>query len=96
MDKSGKWSLAPAYDLCYAYAPSGKWTNQHQLSLNGKRDNFTLGDLLSTGQKMDIKNPMIIIEQITSVVSRWVMYAQNAEVKREHSRQIQDNLRLLK
>lgn len=96
MDKSGKWSLAPAYDLCYAYAPSGNWTNQHQLSLNGKRDNFTLGDLLVTGQKMDIKNPMIIIEQITSVVSRWEMYAQNAEVKREHSRQIQDNLRLLK
>lgn len=96
MDKSGKWSLAPAYDLCYTYAPSGKWTNQHQLSLNGKRDNFTLDDLLSTGQKLDIKNPMIIIEQITSVVSQWEMYAKNAEVKREHSKQVQDNLRLLK
>ena len=96
MDKSGKWSLAPAYDLCYTYAPSGKWTNQHQLSLNGKRDNFTLGDLLSTGQKLDIKNPMIIIEQIITVVSQWEMYAQNAEVKPEHSKQVQDNLRLLK
>lgn len=96
MDKSGKWSLAPAYDLCYAYAPSGKWTNQHQLSLVGKRDNFTLGDLLSTGQKMDIKNPMFIIQQIISVVSHWEMYAKNAEVKIEHSKQIQDNLRLLK
>ena len=42
MDKQGKWKLSPAYDLCYSYTPGGKWTNRHQLSLNGKQDNFTI------------------------------------------------------
>ena len=51
MDKNGKWSLAPAYDLCYSFDPSGKWTKQHQLSLNGKRDNFTMSDLLQIAKK---------------------------------------------
>lgn len=45
MDRQGKWKLAPAYDLCYSYTPGGKWTNRHQLSLNGKQDNFTMEDL---------------------------------------------------
>lgn len=45
MDKQGKWKLSPAYDLCYSYTPGGKWTNRHQLSLNGKQDNFTMEDL---------------------------------------------------
>lgn len=94
MDKNGKWSLAPAYDLCYTYSPIGQWTNQHQLSLNGKRDNFTSDDLVLSGHKMDIKNPKFIIEQIISVVSQWKMYAQNADITREHSKQIQENLRI--
>ena len=38
MDKQGKWKLSPAYDLCYSYTPGGKWTNRHQLSLNGKQE----------------------------------------------------------
>ena len=26
MDRSGQWALSPAYDLAYAYNPSGPWT----------------------------------------------------------------------
>jgi len=94
MDKSGNWSLAPAYDLCYSYSPSGKWTNQHQLSLNGKRDNFTNSDLLEVAVKMDIKNAKEIVQQTTTAVSQWEKYAQTAGVKPEHTKQIQQTLRL--
>ena len=44
MDRSGRWELAPAFDVIYSYQPSGAWTNQHQMTLNGKRDDFTLTD----------------------------------------------------
>ena len=44
MDKLGQWSLAPAFDMTYSYNPSGLWTAMHQMTLNGKRDNFTLRD----------------------------------------------------
>jgi serine/threonine-protein kinase HipA len=81
MDKNGKWSLAPAYDLCYSYSPSGKWTNKHQLSLNGKRENFTMQDILQVAEKQDIKNAKDIIKEILDVVSQWTAYASKCGVK---------------
>jgi len=96
MNINGEWSLAPAYDLCYSYSASGKWTNQHQLSLNGKRDNFTYQDLVTVGEKNAIRNCRNSIEQIISVVSRWEMYAKDACVDMDHCHQIKDALRVLK
>ena len=34
------WELAPAFDITYSYKPGSKWLNSHQMSLNGKRDDF--------------------------------------------------------
>ncbi len=42
MDRDGAWRLAPAHDVCWSYNPVGDWTSQHQMSINGKRDGFTL------------------------------------------------------
>ena len=44
MDKSGTWSLAPAFDMIYSFNPSGNWTASHQMTLNGKRNDYTLED----------------------------------------------------
>ena len=92
MDKSGHWSLAPAYDLCYSYSPSGKWTHLHQLSLNAKRDSFVLEDLLETARKANIRNPKVIIDQVSDVVSNWQQYADSAGVPENYIGQIRDNL----
>ena len=69
MDKQGKWKLSPAYDLCYSYTPGGKWTNSHQLSLNGKQDNFTMADLQKVGENMGIREHKQIIEEVQETVS---------------------------
>ena len=94
MNHLGEWSLAPAYDVCYAYSPSGKWTNLHQLSLNNKRDNFTTKDLMTVAEKADIKNANIIIRQIIDVVAEWDKYANEVGVKSEHVVQIKRTLRI--
>jgi len=94
MNKKGTWSLSPAYDLCYTYAPSGQWTSQHQMSVNGKRDNFTLDDLIKVGTDQGVKNPSQIIKTITSIVSDWSNYASKNNVSPTFSKQIQENLRL--
>ena len=47
MNEKGSWSLSPAYDLSYAYSPDSRFIARHQMSLNGKRDNFVLEDVLS-------------------------------------------------
>ena len=41
MDKAGRWSLSPAYDMTYSYNPTGAWTATHQMTMNGKRETFT-------------------------------------------------------
>ncbi|MCF0256595.1 type II toxin-antitoxin system HipA family toxin [Bacteroides heparinolyticus] len=94
MDHQGKWSLAPAYDLCYSYMPGGRWTNSHQLSLNGKQDNFTMEDLQKVGENMGIRDYRHIIAEIQEVVSHWHETAKTCGVKPEHADTIGKNLLL--
>ena len=94
MNRSGEWSLTPAYDVCYAYSLSGQWTNRHQLSLNGKRDEFTMNDLLAVAEKADITNARKIVDQIIETVSKWEYYAKETKVTPEYTNQIKMALRL--
>ena len=55
MDKSGTWSLAPAFDIIYSFNPSGTWTASHQMTLNGKRDDFTLEDFKACARAASMK-----------------------------------------
>jgi serine/threonine-protein kinase HipA len=47
--------LAPAYNICFAYRPDSDSVSQHNLSINGKRRNFTKADLLAVAKSMNIK-----------------------------------------
>lgn len=93
---SAHWQLAPAFDIAYSYKPGSPWVNSHQLSANGKRDNFTREDLLVTAKLISnfTKEAKLIIQQTLDVVSQWQKYAQTAEVTAGFAREIQQNLRL--
>ena len=80
MDKNGTWRLAPAYDMTFAYNPAGDFTAQHQLSINGKRDNFTKEDLLKVAEQMNIKKAKELIEEVVFAVSNWKKYAKNMDI----------------
>ena len=75
MDKNGVWRLSPAYDISWSYNPEGLWTSQHQMSINNKWTDITLGDLLTVASAMNIKRPREIIEKIIDVVAHWSDYA---------------------
>ncbi|ORJ53670.1 type II toxin-antitoxin system HipA family toxin [Geothermobacter hydrogeniphilus] len=83
MDRSGNWSLAPAFDLTYSFQPTGKWTSSHQMTLNGKRDGFTLDDFRACAGAAAMKRGRAesIIGQVRNVVSRWTDYAEEAGVE---------------
>ena len=55
MNRRGEWRLSPAFDITYAWNPSGEWTSQHQMSVNGRRDGFEREDLLALAKAADIK-----------------------------------------
>ena len=82
MDRRGNWSLAPAYDVTYAWQPAGRWTALHQMTLNGKRDGFTLDDFLQCADSASIGRApaMAICREVANAVSRWPEYAERANV----------------
>jgi len=80
MDKTGKWSLSPAYDITYAFNPNGIWTSKHQMSINGKHDKIEKEDLLIIGKKMNIKQPNRLIEKVLNAVAKWTDYAKELGV----------------
>lgn len=94
MDKTGQWSFAPAYDLCFSYNPSGRWTSRHQLSLNSKTDDFTRKDLLAVAQNIGIRDANHIIEEVRSSVAAWPDIAKDCGVREEHLKAIGNTLLL--
>ncbi len=94
MGPDGKWRLSPAFDVVYAHNPAGKWTSQHQLSLNGKRDLFTRQELLDAGAAISLSRPADIVDEVNTAVARWPEFAQQAGVDRKTTGEIARNHRL--
>jgi len=96
MDKSGTWSLSPAFDLTFSFNPAGRWTARHQMMLNGKRDHFTLDDFKACAKTAAMKRGRAeaIIQEVQQVVSNWRIYAEDAGVPPVWQAQIQNALRL--
>jgi len=83
MDQTGAWTLSPAYDVTYSHNPHGKWTNQHQMLINGKRDDFSRDDLLVVGESLGMKDVDMIIDEVCSAVIDWPKHASDAELSSE-------------
>lgn len=96
MDKSGTWSLAPAYDITYSYNPQGIWTSQHQMSLNGKRDHFVREDFFTCAQNINIPKSRVkdILNEVITAVRAWPDFARQAEIDEIHIQQIAQTYRL--
>lgn len=82
MDRSGSWSLSPAFDLSYAYAPDGDWTARHQMSLNGKRDGFVADDFVQCAEAASMRRGRAnaILEEVCAAVAEWPVHAAEAGV----------------
>jgi serine/threonine-protein kinase HipA len=82
MDRRGSWRLSPAFDVAYAYAPEGRQTRQHQMSVNGKRDDFVFEDLRRCAASAVLARGRAeaIFEQVREAVRRWPERAAEAGV----------------
>ncbi len=96
MDRSGNWSLSPAFDLTYSFNPSGEWTSQHQMTMNGKRDGFTLEDFRACAKSASMKRGRAeaIVNEVRNAASRWRDYADDVNVPVPWRNRIQRTLRL--
>ncbi len=96
MDRAGRWQLAPAFDVTYAYRPSGPWTGQHQMTVNGKRDNFTRADFDACARSAVMKRGRAetILDEVREAVGRWREFAAQAKVSERDSDRIERTHRL--
>ncbi len=96
MNRRGEWRLSPAFDVCYAWNPLGDWTSRHQMSINGKRDNFEREDLLALAKMAGIKKTQAneMIDRVLESVRRWPDFAEIAGVLDKHRTDIQASHRI--
>jgi serine/threonine-protein kinase HipA len=96
MDKAGAWSLSPAFDVTYAYNPTGRWTNRHQMTINGKTDDFAREDFKAVAQVAGLKRGRheSILSEVLEVVKEWPRYAKGAGVLDSQRDEIDRALRL--
>jgi len=96
MDRSGAWSLSPAFDITWSYNPAGEWTAKHQMSINGKRDGFALEDFEACASTVSIsrRRVRVLLEEVREAVSRWPRFAEDAGVGPGWRASIDPTLRL--
>ena len=96
MDRAGEWTLSPAYDITYGYNPLGDWTSRHQMTINGKRDDFTIEDFRTCANIALMKQGRAetILAEVVKTVKRWPEFAASAVVSPEWTTEIAQTHRL--
>lgn len=70
--EKNQWSLAPAYDLTYPLDINFNYINiSRALSVNNKRNNISLNDILILAEKFTIKDPKTIINEVQTAGDQW-------------------------
>jgi serine/threonine-protein kinase HipA len=86
MDRDGAWSLAPAYDVVWAFRPGNPWLGIHQMSINRRRDGFSVADLRAVAGVAGLKRGRAeaLLAEVTDVVAGWPQVAEEVGVD-EHA-----------
>jgi serine/threonine-protein kinase HipA len=96
MDKQGQWSLSPAFDVTYSYNPEGPWTAHHQMTMNGKSDDFAAEDFKASARVARLKRGQEkrMISRVVDVVTQWPAYAAAAGIDKTTGNRIRREFRL--
>ncbi len=92
LKQDSEWSITPAYDICHAYRPGSFWVSKHALTINGKRENIEVEDLLVIAKSMNIKNPKDIIKEINQTIQNFDDYASKTNIDKALKQSIQSTL----
>ncbi len=83
MSRTGQWSLAPAYDITFASDEANYWLARHQMSMNGKTEQFEIEDFYECGKAMNLSKARVgkILDEVRAVTLLWEQCAQKAFLK---------------
>lgn len=93
MDKQGRWSVAPAYDMLFTIDLGGpKYANGHSLSVGIKTQDVTIEDLRVFAKKNDILKSENVMDEVRQALSKWESFAADAQVPQRWIAKIGDAL----
>jgi serine/threonine-protein kinase HipA len=97
MDRAGRWSLAPAYDVIWACDPTNRWLQTHQMTINGKRDQITIDDLVTVEKRIGLKRGTAkrTLREVTDAVATWPEIAADVAVEPAMATDIERSLQLM-
>jgi len=83
MDRSGRWSLAPAYDVTWACDPANRWLQSHQMTINGKRERITVEDLVAVEKRIGLVRGTAkrLLREVDDAVATWPQIAEDVAVE---------------
>lgn len=96
MDRKGRWSLSPAFDVTWSYNPDGTWTSRHQMSANGKREGFTSRDLETVADSSFMKRGRWrdILQEVLDAATSWTDIACDTDIPEGDARAIARTFRM--
>ena len=89
MDYLGEWDISPIYDLTYSHGQG--YTANHQMSINGKTNDFILDDLIQVAQNVgiNISDAKLIIKHIQTIFyDNFEKMAKELDIDKEHIQRI--------
>lgn len=94
MNEEGIWTISPAYDLTFSAGPGG----EHCTTVMGIGRNPGVVELLKLAvvAKIDKQKALLMMDQVKEAISKWKQFAEEANVSRQSSANIQIQLSKLK
>lgn len=81
MDKTGYWTISPAYDFTFTVDPSAPfYVNRHSLTVNRKNHEINRMDMMIVAEKFNIKGADSIISAVADIVRNYRSFALKARV----------------
>ncbi len=94
MDRKGNWDLSPAYDLCHS--EGSDFTARHQLSVNGKLQDFTRDDLKQLADYAGLPRgrERRLLDEVVEAFSAWPRLAADLGIPTSLVQHVTRTLRL--
>ena len=92
LSEDGRWELAPAFDLTFAYNPQGFWTSQHLMSVNGRFTDIRRANLLAVADRYLVGGAARIVREVQEAVEAFPEFARAAGVAADRARGIEARL----
>lgn len=93
--KTNNWELAPAYDLTYPLNINLNYSNiSRALSINNKRNNLALGDIMAIAEANTIKDPENIIREVQNGILKWEEITRKLKIPEKVIVRIKDDFKL--